>query len=30
MGNNNSGGGIGFCGIALAVFLGLCLFAFIG
>ena len=26
----NGGGGIGFCGIVLAVFLGLCLFAFIG
>lgn len=36
MKNNNmihhggNGGGIGFCGIVLAVFLGLCLFAIIG
>ena len=30
MKSNNGGGGIGFCGIVLAVFLGLCLFAFIG
>ena len=27
---NNNNGGVGFCGIVLAVFLGLCLFAFIG
>lgn len=26
----NNGGGLGFCGVVLAVFLGLCLFAFIG
>jgi len=28
--NNNSGGGVGFGGIVLAVFLGLALFAIIG
>lgn len=28
--NNNNSGGTGFCGIVLAVFFGLCLFAIIG
>lgn len=30
MSNNNNGGGMGFCGIALAVFCGIALFALIG
>lgn len=28
--NGNNGGGMGFCGLVLAIFVALCLFAFIG
>lgn len=28
--NGNNGGGMGFCGLVVAIFVALCLFAFIG
>lgn len=30
MANNGNGGGVGFCGIVIAVFLGIALFAVLG